>query len=413
MRVTYEPDPGALRTDIATLSGIVRDSAGPGERAAAAWAAERLRAAGAADVVVEPYRGRVTNSWSFAAHSLAGLAAARVGGAYGAALALAALASLERDVSGRAPWRRRIAGGGEGASVVGRFPPRGEPRARVVLVAHLDAARTGLVWSPRIVAIGAARALRRRGMQPVMGLQAIALAAAAGAALTSRHGPRAAHRALATPAIALNALAIALNLEIARSPVVPGANDNASGVAAALDLAQALAAGLLGHTEVLVALVGGEETGMGGFHAVLDRRTGLLDASSTLVVGLDTLGCGTPIVAAAEGAVLTHRYRDVDLDLADEGAALAGEPSPQRWRIGAWTDPLLALRAGLPALSLLSVGSGFYPHYHHPTDLPEHVDLDCVARCARIAHGVLRAFDARVDGPSAPPARASCDNAAP
>jgi hypothetical protein len=27
------------------------------------------------------------------------------------------------------------------------------------------------------------------------------------------------------------------------------------------------------------------------------------------------------------------------------GAGLAGEPPPQRWRIGGWTDPLLALHA--------------------------------------------------------------------
>ena len=113
------------------------------------------------------------------------------------------------------------------------------------------------------------------------------------------------------------------------------------------------------------------------------------------MLSLDTVGSGTPIVAAAEGAVRTHRYRERDLALADEGAALAGLAAPQRWRIGAWTDPLVALRAGLPAISLLSMGPGYYPHYHHPSDLPEHVDWDCVASCARIAHGTLRALDRR------------------
>ena len=45
---------------------------------------------------------------------------------------------------------------------------------------------------------------------------------------------------------------------------MPGANDNASGVAAVLDVARALAAEPLDHVEVHVGLVGCEESGMGG-----------------------------------------------------------------------------------------------------------------------------------------------------
>jgi Zn-dependent M28 family amino/carboxypeptidase len=198
------------------------------------------------------------------------------------------------------------------------------------------------------------------------------------------------------PAALLNAAAIALNLDIARSPTVPGANDDATGVAVALDLARALAADPLEHTDVRVALVGSEESGMGGFHAFLQSCRADLDPARTLVIGLDTLGCGTPILARGEGAILTHRYREADLALADEGAAHAGEPAPQRWRIGAWTDPLLALTRGIPAICLLSIGpGGSYTHYHVPSDLPEHVDWDSVEACARIARGTLQAVDRR------------------
>ncbi len=392
--MSYEPDRAGLRSDVEALCSITRDSAGPGEREAAAWARERLDALGAREPAVEPFRGRATYSWSFAAHSLAGLAALRVGGLRGAALALGALASLERDASGAWPWRRRRFGAATGANAVARIPARGERRATAVLVAHLDAAKTGLAWHPRVTQHGAGRHLRTRRVEPVMGLQAAALAAAAvHAALGARSSPG--RRALGVVAGVLNSAAVALNLDIARSPVVPGANDNATGVAAVLDIARALAADPLDHVEVLVALVGCEETGMGGMHAFVASRRNALPARSTLVMSLDTVGSGTPLVAAAEGAVRTHRYREADLSLADEGAALAGEPAAQRWRIGGWTDPLIALRAGLPAISMLSIGPGYYPHYHHPTDLPEHVDWDCVAACARIAHGTLRALDRR------------------
>ncbi len=393
MSAPYEPDLAAIRADVEALAAMTRDSAGAGERAAAGWACERLAGAGAADAASEPYRGRATNSWSFAAHSAAGLAALRLPRLAGAALALAAAVSLERDASGRAPWRRRVMGGGRGANAIARIPAGGERRATAVLVAHIDAAKTGWAWSPAVTQSGAQRHLRTRRVEPVMAAQGLALAIAAGAALAPRGSSL--RRILALQSGLLNGLAIALNLDIARSPTVPGANDNATGVAAALDLARALAADPLEHVEVLVALVGCEESGMGGFHAFLDRRRGELEPARTFVLGLDTLGCGTTIVASAEGAVATHRYRETDLALTDEGAALAGEPAPQRWRIGAWTDPLLALNAGIPAVSILSIGPGYYPHYHHPSDLPEFVDWDSVGRCARVAHGTLRALDRR------------------
>ena len=373
---------------------MVRSSAGPGEQEAARWAAARHEECGAAGVGLERYTGRTTNSWSFAGHSVVALAGQLAGGIGGALVALASLVSLERDASGRVPWRRRLAGGSEGASAFGRVPASGQRRGAVVIVAHIDAAKTGLAWNPRVTQLGARRNLARRAMDPVMGLQAAAIAGSALAALLPRGSTL--RRLVAFPAAALHLVAIALNIDIARSPVVPGANDNASGVAAALALASAFAADPPENVDLEIALVGSEEVGMCGFHAWLERRQAALDPATTLVLGLDTVGSGTPILAATEGAVATHRYRQDALELVDEGARLAGEPEPPRWRIGAWTDPLLALLRGYPAASILSIGPGYYPHYHHPSDLPEHVDYGSVAACARIAAGAVEAWDRRL-----------------
>ncbi|HSD80566.1 MAG TPA: M28 family peptidase, partial [Solirubrobacteraceae bacterium] len=261
----------------------------------------------------------------------------------------------------------------------------------VVLVAHVDAAHTGLVWHPAVVRLGAERHLRRRSVDAFLAPVAGALLAGAAAAVAPP---------LRAPAALVLAAAAALNLEVARGATVPGADDNATGVAVLLDLVRGLAAEPLAGVDVVAVCPGGEEAGMGGFHAALGALAGGLDPARTVVVGLDTLGAGTPIVAAAEGALRTHRYREADLALAAAGAARAGEPAPQRWRIGGWTDPLLALRSGLPAVSLLSMGPGYFPHYHHPTDLPEHVDWDCVARCGRIAAGTVLAAAERLRGPA-------------
>jgi acetylornithine deacetylase/succinyl-diaminopimelate desuccinylase-like protein len=352
--------------DIAALAAMARDSAGPGERAAAEWVQRRLAEEGVADVALEPYRWPRTHAWAHLPHfALA---------ATGHPLArLAALVSYELDQSGRVQWIERFLPSGDGVNVVARIPARGQARRTFVLVAHVDAQHAGLMWDRRIVEAGAARRLKTRAMAPAGAL--------AGAAIAFG-------RRLPLGLVAAFVLDTAL-----RSPV-PGANDNASGVAALLALAGRLASDPLDETEVLLVFPGAEEAGMGGMRAFLAAHE--LDPARTFVLGLDTVGSGTPVVARAEGALLAHAYRDADLDVVDRGARHAGVAEPQRWRIAAYTDPVLALFAGLPAASVLSVGEhGMYTHYHRPDDLPEHVDTGCVERCVEIAEGTARVFSAR------------------
>lgn len=334
-----------------------------------------------------PYRGRRSYGPAFAAWAALGLA----GRPWTAALALA---GLERDASGdRLRVRRALArrapaappvgpGGGDplarraGATTVGRVPAAGRAERTLVLVAHLDAARTGLVWHPRLLRAGAAHRRRTRTIPP-------ALAPLAAGIVLAATPPRPARRL----GRALCLLGVLGNLDVARPRVVPGANDNASGVAAVLALVAGLARDPLPATDVEIVLPGGEEAGMDGFGAWLrDRRP---DPARTLVLGLDTLGCGEPVLLREEGAVRAHRYDPALLDRADAAARAAGLPAPERWRIPGWTDPVLALRAGIPALSLLSIGpDAHFTHYHHPSDRPEHVDHACVEACTRLAAAI-------------------------
>jgi hypothetical protein len=354
-----------LQADVEALAAFPRGSAGPGERRAAAWVAERLRAAGAGDVAVEPFRGATTYAWSFMAYAAAGLLAARTRRPL---LALAALVAFALDAAGRSQPLRRVLPRGEGANVFARVPAAGERRATAVLVAHHDAARTGLVWRAGLTKLGS----RRGRMPPDAAPAALAFALAATPVKAARQ-----------VAQVLLAATLAAQLDIASSPTVPGANDNATGVAAVLELVRGLVAEPLSGVEVLVAGVGCEESGMEGMRAWLDAHGEELDPSRTLVVGLDTIGSGTPIVASAEGAVLTHRYGEAEVALVE---ALGAE----RWRIGGWTDPILARFAGLRAVSVLSVdAAGRYANYHVPGDTPDRVDYGCVERCAGIARRLL------------------------
>ena len=192
---------------------------------------------------------------------------------------------------------------------------------------------------------------------------------------------------------ALLLLALYGAVDVARSPTVPGASDNATGVAAVLALVEQFVAEPLEGTEVVALVPGCEESGMGGMAAWMRTPAArALDPARTLVLGLDTLGAGEPVVLAAEGPPRRRRYRASDLAWADRGAALAGLPRPRRFTIGGWTDPVLALMAGLPAISILSVRGTGFTNYHLPTDTPDRVDWESVESCLRLADGIARAW---------------------
>jgi len=342
-----------LERDVAELAALSRGSCGSGERASARWIAERTGGA------IEPYRGHATYAWSYALHAALGLVAARLPRRLGRPLVAALLISLEGDASGRLHLLRRLLPTGEGANVVLRV---GEGPRTVVLVAHHDAQRTGLIWHPALHEPGAARRLRTRSIPPYMPPAALALLA---------HRTRLGRLALGV----LGLLAV----EQATSRTVPGANDNATGVAAAIALAEDPPAGV----QLLVAFCGGEESGMQGMRAFLAAHD--LDPETTLVICLDTLGCGTPIVLRAEHTTLRHVYADEDL------ALVPGDV--ERWSLGGWTDALQAKFAGLRTLSFLSIGpKGVLTRYHRPDDTPEHVDFASVRACIEAVRETIRAF---------------------
>jgi hypothetical protein len=318
---------------------------------------------------VQSYRYQSSWVWRAVPHFLAGLTGRR-------AFALAALVSFDADQSGKAQWLARLLPAGEGASALARVPCAGPRRRTLVLVAHHDAAQTGLMWRHAWLAGGR---LSRDVVAPFAAVPELGLALVA-------LGFKRAGRALL-----LAALYGAL--DVARSPTVPGASDNATGVAALLALVGRFAREPLDGTELLVVIPGGEEAGMGGMAAWMrTAEARALDPATTLVLGLDTLGAGEPVVLRAEGPPRRQRYRAADLAWADRGAAIAGLPAPRRFTIGGWTDPVLALEAGLPAISLLSVCGGGFTNYHVPTDTPERVNWESVEKCVRLAGGVARAW---------------------
>jgi hypothetical protein len=294
-------------------------------------------------------------------------------------LALGTLVSYELDYTARSQWLRRPLPAAEGTSVVARLPARDERLKTLVLVAHHDAAHCGLIWRPGALALNRWIA-RRTGSTPSYTTPAyLALAAIASGRKTLR---------LAGGAVL--GLGIALALEAACSETAPGANDNATGVAAVLELVRDLAVERPAGLEVQIVIPGGEEVGVAGMLAWAKEGGQRLDSASTLVLGLDALGGGDPVVVARES--WTARYRGQDLDLIDDAADAAALSRPARVGFALNTDPMVARHLGLPAISVLSMRDGAMGRFHQPDDTVENVDWEFVERCMRLARALIETW---------------------
>jgi hypothetical protein len=366
-----------VRVAVEELSRIERRATTAGERRSADWVAAAMRDAGAADIRVSTYRGHSSWAHSFVGHAAIVLAASAAGRAVARAVAAAATVSLEADYSARSFWLRRLLPGRRtGTNVEARIPARSDPRRTAVVVAHHDAAHNGLVWQPFMLD-GGRRIAARTGITPAYSwpllLGFVGMAA----------GPTAIW-SVARGWIALSAL---VGVQSAFSRTVPGANDNASGVAGALDLIRRVAAEPIDGLDVIVLSPGGEEAGAIGINGWLDDNASQLDPASTLFVGLDSIGSGEPVISTRES--FTGRYRGVDVELVEQAADDAGIPRPRRVGLGAVSDPMVARHRGFPAVSLLTWRDGMIANLHRETDVPQNVDGQSVRSVAELAHAVI------------------------
>jgi len=377
------------------LCAFGRETASAGERAAAEWLVERLAAEGVDDARIEEERGHQTFWWPLglaaAGGVLAGLWATR-GSRLGAAAVGAAAAWAAADEL--PPRRRRLRAAlprSTATNVVASCGPA-EARRAVVLVAHHDAAHSGLVFSPAIPNVIERVAPRffevTRTSPPLVWPAVIGPALAAAGAATG-------HRSLARAGAVLSAGFAAAMANIGTSAVVPGANDNGTGVVAMIALARALAQ--RPTRSVRVVLVSTSEEGLcEGMRAFADRHFDELPVSDTFFLAVDTVGSPHLLVLRGEGMLGVTEYPARSLQLLDSLADELGIWLFPDLRLRNATDGVYPLAAGYQCASLCSCTRIKQPaNYHWPTDVPENVDYDTVADAIRLIEALVRRLDER------------------
>jgi Zn-dependent M28 family amino/carboxypeptidase len=392
-----------LREVVETIAPIERPPCSPGERRAAEWLRGRLDAAGVASVEVEVERGYGTfppTMLAIAALALGGAGLALRGRrAAAAAAALASVAAFADEIeNGPRLVRRALRRARPVANVVARVGP-GDAGRTLVVLAHHDAPQTGAIFDQGLQrkAFELAPEFMDRFRTSVP-LWWIGLACPLGTAATAATGRRAPARAgLATALVGVAAMA-----DIWRSPTVPGANDNLSGVAGLVGLAELLRERPLPGLRVLLVSCGAEEAFQDGIRGFVRRHAGELPLGRTWVLNLETIGSPKLALLEGEGPLVMRDYRDPAFrELIAQRARSTGIPLERDLRSRSSTDSVIPSRAGYSTATLSSVTSWrSLANYHWPSDVPENVDYDTVGDGVSLAYAVAEALSSSTSDPA-------------
>ena len=380
------------------LAGFERRAGSEGEHRAAEWIARRLRACGCEAEVEEAefhagYAGLMRGlSLAGSAAGILALAARELRPAAAAVAALAGAAIADDIANGPRLARRLMQRREPTWNVVGRT---GDPDATrtLVLLAHHDAAPTGLIFDDRVQAwVGERfpRLIERTNTAvPLWWGPLAAHGLIAAGALTGR-------RRLALLGLCGTALSVAAFHDIARSPVVPGANDNLSGVAVLVGLAERLRAEPLEGLRVLLVSCGAEEVIQGGIGSFARSHFPRLPPDRTWFLNLETVGSPQLILLEGEGPVVMEDYCDSGFrDTVARCAEHAGASLRRGFRARSSTDAVIPSRAGYPTATLSSINRyKALANYHRMSDTPAHLDYATVAAALDVAEALARSLAA-------------------
>jgi len=382
-----------LREVAEALAPIERLAGSEGEREAAGWIAARLERIGIeARIEEEMFQEgfaeqlALLSAGAAASGLLSALRPTRLLGALGGALAGGLIAD---DISNGPRLFRRLAGKERPTwNVVAEIGPADAERT-LVLLAHHDAARTGKIFSQ-----AGQRAFGEFAPGIVERLDTslpVWWPTLAGPALVAIGGASG-RRGLAIAGTALAAATAASIGDIARSPVVPGANDNLSAVAALVAVAEELKANPVEGVRVVLASCGAEEVLQGGIHGFAKRHLSRMDRERTWVLNLDSVGSPELALLEGEGELVMEDFFDRGFrDLIVRVADREGIPIRRGMRSRASTDTVIPSRMKFPTACLVSIDEyKAISNYHWPTDTPENLSYPTIACAADLALAVAR-----------------------
>ena len=390
-------DAKRIRADVGELCGFTDRLPGTdAERRACNHVAERLRSTGRRATVEPTY---VQPQWPVV-HLLTCLLAivgSTIAGAQslaGFVIVLVAAISAYLDLSARHYLIRRVPFRRASQNV--QTLPDEVNGPVVILCANADAPRTGVIYARTGAAI-----VNRLGRRfPVVGagtriwFWSIALLLPALGARLAGFDPGWL-AALQLPQTLILIAACFVLGEIALSPASPGANANASGVAAVLDVLRRLDADPPENLRVEAVVVGAGETTMEGMRAFVRSHRKRLARDATWFISLESVGRGEPRFLLSQGPAVSLPMDPRLAGLVDAIDGEDGEPRAEPIRDGGTSAAFVARAYGYKALPLTArePGRALPEHHHTPEDTPAETDPASIAAVAALAADTIRLLD--------------------
>jgi len=297
-----------------------------------------------------------------------------------------------RTNKGPVTWLTRK---GTSHNVIGILPASGEVKTRIVLLTHYDSVRVRNFMKPN------EGKSSQRFLMPLFGLSYLtAIGSSALGFLARRRKNKALARTMQGVSGAAGAAMVTLKTPLLMGQMIrgvdgEGANDNASGVAVLLSLAEQMAHTPLEHTEVWFVATGGEEIGLVGARALAKKHGKALKDAYFFAV--DTVGAGRIHYTVQENflgrADVSHDVVDILVTASEKGPHSA---IPYMLRAGG-TDAgaMLAKRFKAASISCL-VKDGKFPEINWPTDTRTYVEPETPAKVTAFMKDVLYEIDRRM-----------------
>jgi hypothetical protein len=382
-----------LRERLQELEKIERPSASEGERRAAEWLVERFAELGApARIEAEPAHGSYWWPLGIGAAlgvlgAIAGLRGRRF---LGAALGALGAAGIADDFP---PGKRRLRRVLPRRTTYNVLCELGDPEAErtIVVIAHHDAAHSGLVFHPQIPEIA-----NRLGLIELSDTSPPLMAPVVGGPLLAGLGALSGRRLLSKLGLLLGLGSVAAMADIGARKVVPGANDNGTSVVALLALARRFVAQPPDGARLILLSTGSEESFSEGMKAFGERHFPQLPRQSTFFLCLESIGSPHLLVLRGEGFLKMREYPPRSLALMDGLAEELDIWLFPNLRLHNGTDGLESLAAGYETAVLAGCTDLKQPaNYHWSHDLAENVDFGTVADGVRLSEAAIRRLGQR------------------
>jgi hypothetical protein len=382
-----------LRERLEELERIDRPSASEGERRAAEWLVERFAEEGAeARIEAEPAHG--TYWWPLglgaALGAVGALAALRGRRLLGTVLGAIGAAGIADDFP---PGKRRLRRPLPKRTTYNVVCELGDPEATrtVVLIAHHDAAHSGIVFHPQLPLIA-----DRLGLVEKTDTSPPLMAPVIGGPILAALGALSGRRLLAKLGLLMGIGSIAAMADIGARKVVPGANDNGTSVITLLALARRFREQPPRGVRVILLSTGSEESFSEGMKAFGERHFPNLPRESTFFLCLESVGSPHLLVLRGEGFLRLREYPARSLAFMDGLAEELGIWLFPNLRLHNGTDGLEPACAGYETAVLAGCTDLKQPaNYHWGHDLAENVEFDTVADAVRLSEAAIRRLGER------------------